>query len=581
MLFAPVYVERLSIRGFRGISECEIELEPDLTVLVGHNNAGKSRILSALQLALGGRGADFDDFTVGTTVDPEIDVVLAPKPPTAPGDEDAFEDTVGRRLGKGVQTVQEDPLRERFAWRTYVRRSAEGGGAISETHELTFDVGARHWTERKDAPNLRAEQRKIVAVDLVDTRRDLMEELGRRGSAIRKILSDLEVDAEIRKSLEDELADLGGNIVRGSATLTSVRVALEELHQLIGSMGLPQLNPLPLTLEELARSVSVDLNTGAGALPIRMHGSGSRSLASLQVQGVLYDRRLGRDGSSLLPHPLTLVEEPEAHLHPQASFELPYLLGALRGQKVVSTHSSQLVSTVDPRAIRVLRGNPPAISLVDLGPADSAADAPHRAFRPDTHTEEMEKLKRQVERPFGELLFAKAFVVGDGATERAFLPVIIRHALGHAAHGVCAIDPGSMSSPLAKAGVKFAVMTGTPWVLFADGDAEGVAAAEELVTDGGGDRSRLIWIETPSDAGTSTLCAFEAMMANFDPDICWAACEDVRPGIDRSKPLLKTMKAFKGSIGVALARRLIEKYPESSDWPSALGNLIARLQEDL
>jgi putative ATP-dependent endonuclease of the OLD family len=214
-------------------------------------------------------------------------------------------------LGKGVQTVQEDPLRERFARRTYVRRSAEGGGAISETHELTFDVGARRWTERKDAPNLRAEQRKIVAVDLVDTRRDLMEELGRRGSAIRKILSDLEVDAEIRKTLEDELADLGGNIVSGSATLTSVRVALEELHQLIGSMGLPQLNPLPLTLEELARSVSVDLNTGAGALPIRMHGSGSRSLASLQVQGVLYDRRLGRDGSSLLPHPLTLVEEPD------------------------------------------------------------------------------------------------------------------------------------------------------------------------------------------------------------------------------------------------------------------------------
>jgi hypothetical protein len=124
--FAPVYVERLSIRAFRGVSECQIEFEPGVTVLAGHNNAGKSRILSALHLALGGRGADVDDFTVGLTQDPEIDLVLAPRPPETGDQEDAFDDAVGRRLGTGVQTIQEEPLRERFAWRTHVRRSATG-----------------------------------------------------------------------------------------------------------------------------------------------------------------------------------------------------------------------------------------------------------------------------------------------------------------------------------------------------------------------------------------------------------------------------------------------------------------------
>jgi len=408
-----------------------------------------------------------------------------------------------------------------------------------------------------------------------------MEELGRRGSAIRKILSDLEVEPDSRSALEGQLADLGQHIVSGSATLTSVRIALENLHQLIGSMGMPSLNPLPLTLEELARSVSVDLNTGAGALPIRMHGSGSRSLASLQVQGVLYDRRLGRDGSSLRPHPVTLVEEPEAHLHPQATLELAHLLNAVRGQKVVSTHSAQLVSTVEPRAIRLLRGQPPAVAIVDLGPADSAADAPHRAFRPDLHTAEMEKLKRLVERPFGEVVFAKAVVVGDGATERAFLPVVIRHALGHPAHGVCVIDPGSMNSPLAKAAIKFAVMTRTPWVLFADGDDAGKAAAEELMEEGDGDRSRLVWIETIDSTGISIPTAFESMMSTFDAEMCWSACEEVRPGVDRTKPLMKTMKSVKGSVGVALGRRLIEKYPDSTTWPSALMALLSRLRQDL
>jgi predicted ATP-dependent endonuclease of OLD family len=102
ILFAPIYVERLSLRGFRGISECEIELEPDLTVLAGHNNAGKSRILSALHLAVGGRAADVDDFTVGTNVDPEIDVVLAPKWSLSRYEVDSI---VGARMRVSIERV--------------------------------------------------------------------------------------------------------------------------------------------------------------------------------------------------------------------------------------------------------------------------------------------------------------------------------------------------------------------------------------------------------------------------------------------------------------------------------------------
>lgn len=63
---ADVYVERVRIENFRGVASCEVELEPSLTLFVGRNNVGKSRILSALNLALGGRNADVDDFTVGS-----------------------------------------------------------------------------------------------------------------------------------------------------------------------------------------------------------------------------------------------------------------------------------------------------------------------------------------------------------------------------------------------------------------------------------------------------------------------------------------------------------------------------------
>lgn len=297
---------------------------------------------------------------------------------------------------------------------------------------------------------------------------------------------------------------------------------------------------------------------------------------------MLYDRRLGRDRTSLQPHPVTLVEEPEAHLHPQASIELSHLLTALRGQKIVSTHSAQLVTAVPPRSIRLLRGRSPKLTVIDLGPAATTADAPHRALRPDLHTAEMETLKRLVERPFGELVFASAVIIGDGATERAFLPIAVRHALGHRAHGICVVDPESLAGPLATAAVKFAVLTDTPWFLFADSDPSGVAAATELVNNhGDGDKTRLVWIKGGDKAGRPVAAAFETMMSSFDPDLCWAACDDVRTDVDHSIALTKALKKVKGSVGIALARRLIEKYPNWADWPESLRTLLERLRQEL
>ena len=133
----------------------------------------------------------------------------------------------------------------------------------------------------------RRDQRALVAVDLVETKRDLVEELGRRGSPIRRVLSDLEVDDETHVELESQLAALGAQIVGKSATLDAVRKSLLDLEALVGSIGAPALNPLPVRLEELARSVAIDLDTGSGALPVRLHGAGESSTA-LKLSSLIY-----------------------------------------------------------------------------------------------------------------------------------------------------------------------------------------------------------------------------------------------------------------------------------------------------
>jgi len=571
---AALYVEHLVIRNFRGIVECEVEFEPGLTLLVGRNNVGKSRVLSALHLALGGRIADVDDFTVGATGEPEIDVILAPMPPSSSADEEAFDTDAGRLMGGDVQTITETPFRERFAWRTHVRRSAEGLGARSEFKIMTFDSTSGSWVERTAAKDLGRVARGLVASDLVNTGRDLMEELGRRGSGVRKVLSDLDVDDATRDDLEVRLAELSSAIVDGSRTLASVASSLTALNRAVGSIGAPGINPIPITLEELSRSLSIELDSGHGPLPIRMHGAGARSLASLQVQGVLYDRLLGADGGSLRPHPVTLVEEPEAHLHPQAASELPHLMRSIRGQVIASTHSSQVVTASVPRSIRLLREDGGTLVVVDLGPAAIAAPGTPRAFRPSRHTEEMEKLKRLAERPFGEILFASAIVIGDGATERGFLPPLLRHALQSKAHGVCVIDPESMSAQTALAVAKFATLVGLPWFIFADSDPAGVGAVARLAAIGGS-ASRVVWSGKPdSTVAQGFSGAIEAMIEDFDQDVGKIACERVRPDLAPVTNVLSTMKSLKGSLGPTLADVMLDRYNDVTLWPAPLRELV-------
>lgn len=555
--YAAVYVRTVRIANFRGIGKCTIELEPDLTVLVGRNNAGKSRILRALAIALTAVPPDRDDLTVGSSEEALIDLVLAPL--VESGADEVFSDRVARRLGAGgVQFESESPVRERFGWRTHIRRSAEGFGVRSDHTLLIFDDASQSWVEQPSR-SATHEQRSVVEADLVETRRDLVEELTRRGSPVRRVLDDLEVSSDVREDLEKQLSVLSNLIVDASGSLKAVRLALKALENAVDAVGTPSLQPLPLRLEELARSVSIDLDTGAGSLPMRFHGAGARSLASLQVQSVLYDRRLGRDGVALRPHPVSLVEEPEAHLHPQAQFELPSLLDQIRGQVIVSTHSAHLATVCDPRSLRLVQDEKDSIKVIDLRPAASDDEAKERGRRPSLHVEEMEKLRRLVERPFGELLFASALVLGDGATERALIPPLARHRLGIRAHGLCVVDPGSMASEHAIAVVKFSNFVGLPWVLFADSDEQGRLAAQRLVDEhGAGDTSHVIWV--PGKPGDGSDGATEQMFIEHDREVCEAACRLLGFG---DGDLLAFMKRKKGALGRMIASELIARYP----WP--------------
>lgn len=227
------------------------------------------------------------------------------------------------------------------------------------------------------------------------------------------------------------------------------------------------LSPLPARVDELARAIEVLVAAPGGAhLPLRMQGLGSRGLAKFMVFRAFSSTLIGA-GTGIDPHRVSAFEEPEAHLHPQAQVALASVIEEIPGQRVISTHSPQLAGVADLTTIRLLRRTDATISVrtpIGLSPED------------------LIKVRRLVERPYGEILFARLVIIGDGATERAGLPLFARAYWGGIEpEGKCVsiIDPGGLSqaAPL----VKVLEDLGIAWLILADGDA---TAIKDLTTIG-------------------------------------------------------------------------------------------------
>lgn len=594
---APLFVERVTIRNFKGIRDLEVELQPGLSLLVGRNNAGKSRILRALQVAVGRAEVERDDLTVGSRDPAEIDVTIAPShDPVAPSsgeakdsepEEELFEPVLQQLFGTELAFISVSPERQRFAYRTTIISTSERAGARSQSHLMGYDTQEERWHA---TPHLVSRDvRNLLYAELVGTRRDLSEELRQRGTAVRRILNDLQVEDLDRAALEQRLTELGDDILEHSDTLRILRNSLNSLDRYVDSLGSARVDPVPGTLEELARAIGVSFDDGVERLASRLHGSGVRSLASLLVQDVFYGQTLGRDGGTIRPHPVTLIEEPEAHLHPHAVSEIAGLLQDGSRQVVATTHSPLLAASVAPEALLLVRHSPEGDhSVVDFGPVEGDEDDVPRTRKPSFYVSEMEKLTRLAERPFGDLLFARAIVMGDGATERAFLPPVLREALGPLAHGISVVDSVGMNDQVVRAVIKFARHVQVPVVIFADADPAGTTRIANLVSDGLLDESRdVVWMSSPdvdqSDRSEESGVAIERMMIDAAPDVCGAACATLGEVSGDAADLLKVMKRHKGTIGAILAREFVAAKPfaQASSWPEPLRRLTAVLRDYL
>lgn len=430
-----MYIAEIRIENFRLFGADDkafvLSLSPGLTALVGENDAGKTAVIDALRLVLGTRDQDV------LRVDP-VDFHQA-----SPGG--ARADQIAIRLTfRGLTIADRAAFAEFLTYETI-------DGATDTALFVTWIAkrNAKEGSSRRvlppewrtgvqgDGPLLDLGARSLLTATYLRPLRDAERAMSAgRGSRLSQILQHTK---EIRDTgnpfnklanpADDPttlsvlgLGDYANHLFAESAGIKQARKRLNDeylkplsfandrLHARIGVAGAQDDS---LRLRQLLEKLELSLTASADAESAHSRGLGSNNLLFMACELLLLASE--SDG-----FPLLLIEEPEAHLHPQRQLRLMSFLqeqakkqraDEQRVQIIVTTHSPNLASELHLDNLALIEGGR-AFSLSKEKTKLSASD-----YR---------FLERFLDATKANLFFARAVMIVEGDAENILLPVIAR-----------------------------------------------------------------------------------------------------------------------------------------------------------
>lgn len=327
-------LNKIKIENFRGISSLEIELERDITVLIGENNSGKTTVLEALRFGL-------DKIKSNKTCN--------------------FSEYDFHRNNKSKDIASSKPIVLTFSfleeaehlWPEHITQAlndvivGSDYSAIKLRLTAEYDTGSaeliQNWCFLDDADNemlgkqsLIKDLRKLRPFFFQSALRAAKDEFHGQSTYWSSFLKNKDIDESTRKTLEEELFTVNQKIVDAHSSFNDVIEEVKRISELVsvGKADSVTVDPMPSDVYKSLRYTEVNLLTGSNAkIPVRSHGEGTQSLSVLLLFSAYLKTRLKSDVDRLA-EPIIAIEEPEAHLHPNAIRAIWHLLKELPGQTV-------------------------------------------------------------------------------------------------------------------------------------------------------------------------------------------------------------------------------------------------------
>lgn len=396
-----MYLANLTVKGFRKVSGAEMSFRSGLNIILGENNAGKTAVIDGLRALLttteegtlrldetdlhlasdGTRATEilfsyvFKELTIGE----EADFANALRPSATPGQYDAYFhirytiNAAGRlRPKRWCGNHEDNPI----------------------TVEMLDDLRAIYLPPLRDpASGLRPSRGSQLA-----------KLLGRLASKeqkdeIVKIVRTFEEDLEKQKPV----VDTQGAIVSQHGTMLGKELSQ---HLKVG-----------LTPPDFQR-IAARLQIAVDSFDVEQNGLGFNNLLYMAV--VLSELETSPDA----PYRALIIEEPEAHLHPQLQGVLLQFLqekepkkgDPARVQIFVTSHSPNFASIADIDALCCVHQTPGGVKA--FNPRSVKFEPPLKK----------DKLQRYLDVTRAELFFARRVILVEGAAELFIVDALARKA---------------------------------------------------------------------------------------------------------------------------------------------------------
>ena len=467
-----ILIDRLRISGFRGLNDFEINLS-QTTVLTGTNNVGKTTILKALQLALGSRSfLTVDDLYVDAAFQAPkiiIDIRIIPVDENNTRIDNFNEDW---EVELNTDNIRLDGAKSYIGIRNtfeYNRLKSDFDRNLLILNAWV-PVAGRHWQDISTSkPKL---DLRSIPFYYIEAQRDVVDDIKQRNSYLGKLLADVSKSYSLGdlEALEGLIEDLNEQAVEKSNILSTIRTIMKGVDTAMDRQDSKlELTPFSKKLRDLNKNMSIHYGEAANSFTMDYHGMGTRSWSSLLTfKAFVSQNATSSAAESTSFFPIIAIEEPEAHLHPNAQKKLYGQMVDMPGQKIISTHSPYIASCASFNEIRGLYKDDGTIQCGEFNIGSLTSD-------------EQRKLKQKVINTRGEIFFSKAIVLFEGETEEQALPILAEKYFGRPAYelGIDFIGVGGAGAYYPF--ILFAETFNIPWYIFSDGEADPVTKMTDAV----------------------------------------------------------------------------------------------------
>lgn len=389
-----MYLHSLKLWNWRKFSEkddktagIEVEFKQGLNILVGENDSGKTAIIDAIKMVLGTNSNDMNwiteqDFYEGSRL-LKIECVFR----SMSEDEEAFfyewlTITSGR---SELRIVLEAEIYEDINKQSKIKRNVKAG---TENLEMTMDESVRH----------------LLAVTYLKPLRDATVEMSSgnksRIAQIIKSLKEFSGDSIQKQKVVDSFTQTFDEFknVLNDPVLSKIGATINEFFE-ENNKKMPEIRNKEMSFQEILRKL--ELNIGEKGI-----GLGSSNLLFMAAELLLLSE------TEIGPK-IALIEEIEAHIHPQAQlrvikhFEKDVEDSNI--QYILTTHSPILAASVSIENIIFIYNN---------------QAFPMEKGHTKLNSEDYGFLERFLDATKANLFFAKGIIFVEGDAENLLLPAI-------------------------------------------------------------------------------------------------------------------------------------------------------------